>query len=194
MTIELDHFQEKINLALPAITLVIGGASSGKSSFAEAMVHDSGLAKTYLATAQAFDDEMKAKIEAHREARAGFGWRTVETPLELAKELAQLDSDEVALVDCASLWLSNIMFATRDWEGEAEELCEVLELMPNPAVIVTNEVGHGIVPENKLAREFRDAHGQLNQILAAQADLVVLVIAGLPMVLKGNLPEGFGPW
>lgn len=181
-------------MALPPITLVIGGASSGKSAFAEALVHDSGLAKVYLATAQAFDDEMKAKIEAHRNSRSGFGWRTVEAPLEMAKELASLDSDEVALVDCASLWLSNIMLATRDWESEADDLCEVLAYMPNPTVIVTNEVGHGIVPENKLAREFRDAHGQLNQILAAQADLVVLVMAGLPMVLKGKLPDGFGPW
>ena len=181
-------------MRLPSLSLVIGGTASGKSAFAEGLVHQSGLAKVYLATAEALDAEMQIKIDSHREARAGQGWRTVEAPRDPAPPLAQLEAEEVALFDCATLWLTNVMLDGRDWEDEADQLIEVMTLTVAPVVVVTNEVGQSIVPDTKLGRQFQRAQGVLNQRLAAEADLVVLVTAGLPTVLKNTLPQGGTPW
>lgn len=173
------------------LTLVLGGARSGKSRHAEGLVtalaaaRPGGAAPVYLATAQALDTEMAARIAAHRAAREGAGWRTREVPLALAAELAALDPAAPVLIDCLTLWLSNHLLAGSDLEAETGTLAAALAACPAPVVAVSNEVGLGIVPDNALARRFRDAAGAMNQRLAAQARQVVLVTAGLPLVLKG---------
>ncbi|MEQ8365197.1 MAG: bifunctional adenosylcobinamide kinase/adenosylcobinamide-phosphate guanylyltransferase [Roseicyclus sp.] len=172
-------------MQLPLLTLVIGGAASGKSAFAEKMVRQSGLAKTYVATAEAFDDEMREKIARHRADRSGQGWRTVEAPRHLTRALTTLDTDEVALVDCITLWLTNLMLDETPWQDALDILCDVLEHTATPIVLVSNDVSGGVIPENALARAFQVAQGRTNQRLASQADLVVHVTAGLPRVLKG---------
>ncbi len=169
---------------LAPVTLVLGGARSGKSRYAEGLVERQPGARVYLATAEAGDDEMAARIAAHR-ARRGAGWRTVEAPLELAGALAQASTpDGAVLVDCLTLWLSNLMAAGRDVDEEATRLLAALAGLDGPAVLVANEVGLGIVPDNPLARAFRDHAGRLNQRIAEAAGRVVLVAAGLPVVLK----------
>lgn len=172
---------------LPDLTLIIGGAASGKSDFAEGLVVASGRPKIYLATAQAHDAEMSAKISRHQTSR-GDGWRTVEAPLDLTAALASATANYVVLLDCATLWLTNQMMADVDLQTAQTTLLNALTDCAAPVVVVSNEVGAGIVPENALARKFREAQGRLNQRLAAQSDLAVTVIAGLPMVLKGSLP------
>lgn len=176
------------NRMLPNLSMVIGGAASGKSAFAEQLVESSGLAKIYLATAQAHDNEMTAKIIRHQNSRDN-GWHTVEATLDLSPALGNVTADDIVLLDCATLWLTNHLLAETDLSLTEEVLIAALATCKAPVVVVTNEVGAGIVPENALARRFRDAQGRLNQRLAAQAGLVVTVIAGLPMVLKGTLPE-----
>ncbi|WP_232295768.1 bifunctional adenosylcobinamide kinase/adenosylcobinamide-phosphate guanylyltransferase [Pseudorhodobacter aquimaris] len=171
---------------LPPLTLVTGGAKSGKSRFAEGLVTGSGLRQVYLATAQVWDDEMRAKVDAHKTDR-GTGWHTVEAPRDVVAALHGATAGDVILLDCATMWLSNIMLAEADIESETAALLAALAACPAPVVIVTNELGWSIVPDNALARRFRDAQGRLNQALAAQAGLVVAVISGLPMVLKGAL-------
>ncbi len=173
---------------LPKLTLIIGAAASGKSAFAETLVTCTMRARTYIATAQAFDDEMRAKIARHRDMR-GTGWQTIEAPLDIPAALQQVPADHVVLIDCATLWLSNHMLAESDLEATETDLLNAFENCPAPVVVVSNEVGAGVVPDNTLSRKFREAQGRLNQTLAAQAGLVVTVIAGLPMVLKGTLPE-----
>lgn len=175
--------------SLPALSLVIGGARSGKSRVAEALVTLSGRPRTYIATAQAFDDEMVTRIEQHQTDR-GTDWNTIEAPMLLAPALAAVPETGVVLLDCATLWLTNHLLAETDLAQETATLLAALAACPAPVVIVTNEVGGGIVPENRLARRFRDEQGRLNQRLAAQAGLVVGVMAGLPFALKGQLPEG----
>lgn len=172
---------------LADLTLIIGGAASGKSDFAEGLVMACGKPRIYLATAQAHDGEMAAKISRHQKTRRGQ-WRTIEAPLDLSPALASANANDVVLLDCATLWLTNQMMAETDLEAAQDALLKALATCKAPVVVVTNEVGAGIVPENKLARRFREAQGRLNQRLAAQADLAVMVIAGLPMVLKGTLP------
>jgi adenosylcobinamide kinase / adenosylcobinamide-phosphate guanylyltransferase len=173
---------------LPRLTLVLGGARSGKSRQAEALARATGLRRIYIATAQAFDDEMRERIAVHRADRAADGWTTVETPLDLAGAVTRESAiDTVILVDCLTLWLSNVMLAEQD-VGQAErELLAALGATPGPVVIVSNEVGLGIVPETPLGRRFRDAQGRLNQRVAALADHVIFVAAGLPLMLK---PQG----
>lgn len=175
-------------MRLPPLTLVIGGASSGKSVFAERLVVRTGLAKVYVATAQAFDAEMEQKIAEHRARRLGQGWRTIEAPLDLELALAQVERGEIVLVDCVSFWLTNQMLDEGDVDvsEECDVLCDALDAMSHPVVLVTNDVSGGVVPDNALARAFRSAQGRLNQRLAAQAGLVVQVTAGLPQVLKGS--------
>jgi len=171
----------------PKLTLVTGGARSGKSRLAERLLRAAGLPLTYIATAEAWDDEMRARIAAHRQDR-GAGWTTIEAPRDVA---AALDgAGGAVLIDCATLWLSNTMLAEADLETGVTQLLAALIRQPGPVVVVSNEVGWGIVPDNALARAFRDEQGRLNQRLAAKADLVVGVMAGLPLVLKGKLPEG----
>jgi adenosylcobinamide kinase/adenosylcobinamide-phosphate guanylyltransferase len=173
-------------LSLPPLTLVIGGAASGKSALAEGLVTRTGLARTYIATAQAWDDEMRARIAAHRDRREG--WTTVEAPRDVAGALAGVAAGSVVLVDCATLWLTNVMLGDGDLAAEEAALLAALRACAVPVVVVTNEVGLSVVPDNALARAFRDAQGRLNQRLAAEAGLAVAVWAGLPLVLKGTSP------
>lgn len=174
---------------LPPLTLVVGGARSGKSRFAEAMVKASGASRaTYVATAQAWDDEMAARIAMHRERRSSF-WRTIEEPMRLAELMPRVPPGDPALVDCLTLWLTNQMLADPPHEIEMEmnALIEGVQLASAPVVLVSNEVGQGIVPDSMLGRAFRDHAGRLNQLLSEAADRVILVAAGVPLILK-NLP------
>lgn len=143
--------------------------------------------RRYIATAEAWDDEMRDRIARHQQDRGG-DWITVEAPLDLPAALAVAGSDEIVLIDCATLWLTNHLLADHDLSLETTALITALATCAAPVVMVSNEVGWGIVPDNALARQFRDAQGRLNQRLAAEAELVVTVIAGLPLVLKGGLP------
>lgn len=172
---------------LPNLTLVLGGAASGKSAFAEELVAGTGRGRIYLATAQARDDEMQAKVARHRERR-GPGWRSIEAPLDVGRALAAIGGDQAVLLDCATMWLSNHIGAGSDLAEAEAGLMAGLALCAAPVVVVSNEVGLSVVPENALARQFREAQGRLNQTLAAKAGLVVQVVAGLPQVLKGELP------
>jgi len=162
------------------ITLVLGGARSGKSAFAESLFASCDAA-TYIATAEALDDEMTDRIQQHQ-SRRGDAWTTVEAPLDLAGAMTDIGSP--VLVDCLTIWLSNLMHHEKDIEAEIDSLLAALSAMKQPIVFVSNEVGGGIVPENKLARNFRDLAGIMNQKFAAAADQVFLVIAGLPQQLK----------
>ena len=179
--------------AVTAQTLVIGGARSGKSRHAEALARGTGLERVYLATATAWDDEMRERIATHRAMRAGDGWRTVEEPLALVEALRrEAAPGRVLLVDCLTLWLTNVSLdAAPDRARDATEaacagLAAALPGLAGPAVFVSNEVGWGIVPDNRLARDFRDAQGRLNQRMAEACGRVTLVVAGLPLVLKGE--------
>jgi adenosylcobinamide kinase/adenosylcobinamide-phosphate guanylyltransferase len=168
---------------LPAATLVLGGARSGKSLFAEGLIASHPGAHVYLATAEAGDAEMAERIRRHRERR-GAGWTTIEEPLNLPRALVAADGNAAVLVDCLTLWLGNLMAAGRDIEREAQALVEVLPRLAGPVVFVSNEVGLGIVPDNALARAFRDHAGLLHQSVAAAADRVYVMAAGLPLLLK----------
>ncbi len=169
---------------LPRVSLVLGGARSGKSRYAEGLVEGAAAAGTYCATAEAGDAEMAARIAAHRSRRGPF-WRTVEEKLALAPAIAgEAASERPLLIDCLTVWLSNLLLAGQSAEDEAAALCAALRLAAGPVVLVANEVGMGLVPETPLGRRFRDAAGRLNQQVAALADHVVFVAAGLPLVLK----------
>ena len=166
-------------------TLVLGGARSGKSRYAEELAAQSGLKQIYIATAQAWDDEMKQRIAAHIERR-GESWTTIEEPFDLADTLEHsCKPGTFVLVDCITLWLTNVMLAEKDLEAETAKLISVVSNLEGQAALVSNEVGYGIVPENALARRFRDEAGSLNQRLAEVCDRAVLVAAGLPLTLKG---------
>ena len=168
-----------------SVTLVLGGARSGKSAHAERLVEGSGLLPLYLATGRAWDDEMRARIDGHV-ARRGTRWRTVEEPLDLVAALRrEAETGTAALVDCLTLWVTNLMMEGRDVDAEGDALAVVLPDLPGDVVLVSNEVGMGIVPENRMAREFRDHAGRLHGRVAAAADEVILVAAGLPLKLKG---------
>ncbi len=177
-------------MALQKLSLVIGGAASGKTGFAESLVIHAGRARTYLATAEADDAFMRQRIDAHRASR-GKSWTTVEEPLEIARALAAVDPEHIVLLDCATLWLANHLRAGGRAAGAAEALLGALAAAEARVLVVTNEIGQGPTPEDPEARAFRDASGALNQALAAEASLVVSVTAGLPQVLKGALPQGF---
>jgi adenosylcobinamide kinase/adenosylcobinamide-phosphate guanylyltransferase len=166
-----------------AIILITGGARSGKSMRAEARAREFAGQPVYIATAEALDAEMRERIARHR-ARRGNEWLERETPLDLVRAINETDGGGARLVDCLTLWLTNLMLAERNWEEEAAALAEMLGRQKSPVVLVTNEVGLGIVPDNVLARRFRDAAGILNQMIARAADEVEFVVAGLPMRVK----------
>jgi len=167
------------------LTLVLGGARSGKSRYGESLIMREPPPWTYVATAEPLDSEMAQRIAAHR-ARRGGDWQTVEAPHDLPAVLSGLPRKAVVLVDCLTLWLSNLLLGGSDIEAESARLDQVLTQMEGRVVLIANEVGFGIVPENALARRFRDLQGALNQRIAARADQVVLVVAGLPLFVKGS--------
>jgi adenosylcobinamide kinase / adenosylcobinamide-phosphate guanylyltransferase len=183
----VDGREKKVtNSDTQRATLVFGGARSGKSRFAEQLADRSGLQKTYVATGAAHDSEMADRIQAHQQQR-GPSWLTIEEPLDLNSVLIQeCSSDRVVLVDCLTLWLSNMMFAEKDIVKETRKVCETVSNLQGPCIFVSNEVGMGIVPENRLSRSFRDAQGRLNQDIAQASGQVVFVAAGLPLRLKPN--------
>ena len=173
---------------LQRLTFVLGGAASGKSDYAEALAIATGLPRTYVATAQAFDAEMTAKIARHKDQR-GAGWTTIEAPLALPETLGRISPDGVVLLDCVTLWLSNLLLQDDAAPDEpVARFLSALERMAGPVIVVSNEVGQGIVPDNALARRFRALQGRVNREIAARADTVVAVMAGLPLALKGPLP------
>jgi adenosylcobinamide kinase / adenosylcobinamide-phosphate guanylyltransferase len=164
--------------------LVLGGARSGKSRYAESLAKGQ---KIYVATAEASDAEMAERIAAHRQQR-GEGWETYEVPLDLPGLLQEIDGKgRFILIDCLTIWMSNLMLAKLDLRAEVEFLCDELKKAKARIVLVSNEVGLGIVPANVMARAFRDEHGVLNQRIAEVADEVVFVVSGLPIVLKKQL-------
>jgi adenosylcobinamide kinase/adenosylcobinamide-phosphate guanylyltransferase len=167
------------------LTFVLGGARSGKSRYAERLIAALPPPWTYVATAEVGDAEMAERIAVHR-ARRGAAWQTLEAPRDLAAALKSCHSMPV-LVDCLTLWLSNLMLAEADIEAEIARLEQTLDTVTAPIVLVANEVGYGIVPDYPLGRRFRDWQGVLNQRVAARADRVVLVVAGLPLAVKGVL-------
>ncbi|MDU0341006.1 bifunctional adenosylcobinamide kinase/adenosylcobinamide-phosphate guanylyltransferase [Bosea rubneri] len=170
-------------MPLPPLTLVLGGARSGKSRHAEALIEALPAPWVYIATAQAYDDEMRARIAEHR-ARRSQDWRTVDAPMALPEALRAVPSGQPVLVDCLTLWLTNLILAERDIAIATGELMAACREAQGPIVLVSNEVGLGIVPENALARRFRDEAGRLHQRLASQAERVVFMVAGLPMQVK----------
>ena len=164
------------------LTLVLGGARSGKSRHAQSLVERIASPWVYVATAQTLDEEMRVRIAEHR-ARRGANWETIEAPLDLAKALADAGASPV-LVDCLTLWLTNLMLHDRDIPDAVARMEAALHARAAPTVLVANEVGLGIVPENALARRFRDEAGRLNQHLAARADRVLFMVAGMAMRVK----------
>ncbi|GHA50250.1 adenosylcobinamide kinase/adenosylcobinamide phosphate guanyltransferase [Amylibacter ulvae] len=173
----------------PKLCLIIGGAASGKSRFGELLARHAGLSKIYIATAQAFDDEMRAKIAQHRNDR-GLDWTTIESPLELAQHVANAPADSIVFVDCITLWLSNNLLAENPVGELAADLMNAISTTKAPVILISNEVGQSVVPEHALARQFQNAQGRLNQDIATRADLVVHVIAGIPTAIKGQMPTG----
>ncbi|GAA0793347.1 bifunctional adenosylcobinamide kinase/adenosylcobinamide-phosphate guanylyltransferase [Marinobacterium sediminicola] len=171
------------------IRLILGGARSGKSRQAEQLALASGRDVFYIATAQAHDDEMRQRIERHREERP-VHWQTVEEPLELAATiLAQQAPDRCLLIDCLTLWVTNQLLDGADLQAEREALCAALGNARGEVILVSNETGMGVVPMGELSRRFSDEAGWLNQSVAALADQVVLMVAGIPMVIKGPALE-----
>lgn len=167
------------------VTFVLGGARSGKSVFAESLAIQTGLERHYLATCEAYDDEMRARVARHRMDR-GEGWQTHEIPLLLTERLKSLDGGRnVVLVDCLTLWVTNLMMAEADIEAEFSALIDHLADVAGHVILVSNEVGLGIVPDNAMARAFRDHAGRLHQAVARVADEVIFIAAGLPLKMKG---------
>ncbi len=167
-------------------TLILGGARSGKSRHAESLADGWHGRKVYVATAEERDAEMRERIAHHRERRASGGWSTVEAPIELEGALRAEDGPStLILVDCVTLWITNLLLGERDISAAVESLCVALHAPQSRVVLVSNEVGLGIVPDNALARRFRDVAGLANQRIAASVEEVVLMAAGLPLKLKG---------
>lgn len=172
------------------VVLVTGGARSGKSSFAETLAKTSGVSKAYLATAPVLDEEMAARVAKHRELRSGDGWTTVEEPFDLAGAINRCSgSYDVVLIDCLTLWINNLLYRDEQTdEAAVKRLCDELknacDRFDGTVVMVINEVGLGIVPDNPLSRRFRDLSGRCSQSIAAWADRVFLICCGLPLQLK----------
>jgi adenosylcobinamide kinase/adenosylcobinamide-phosphate guanylyltransferase len=174
--------------AIPAaagVTLILGGARSGKSTLGEKIIAASGLDLVYIATSQIHDDEMRARID-HHQSRRGTEWATVEEPYDLERAITrEARPGRAVLVDCLTLWVTNLMMAEADIAARSGSLRATIETLESPVVLISNEVGLGIVPDNKMARDFRDHAGRLHQDIAAAADTVYFVAAGLPLKMKG---------
>lgn len=165
-------------------TLILGGARSGKSAYAEKLALSTKLDALYIATAQPHDDEMRDRITIHQDRR-GPNWTTIEQPLALCEILdAHAKADTIILVDCLTLWLSNLVMADRNIDKETTTLTALLPTLSGPVIFVSSEVGLGLVPETPLGREFRDHQGRLNQEVAKVADTVSFIAAGYPLTLK----------
>ena len=165
------------------LTLVLGGARSGKSRFAQSLCETAGRV-VFVATARLDDDEMRARAAHHQQARPKH-WHTVEEPLEIARVVETCGADfDLVLIDCLTLWLSNLMLAGRDPGPAVTALADAIVALAGPAILVSNEVGMGIVPDHKLSREFRDWQGRANREIGAACDAVIFVAAGLPLQLK----------
>lgn len=173
---------------MPNLTLVLGGAASGKSALAERLAEGSRHQPVYIASAGRGDAEMRAKIRRHRERRGGR-WTTIEETVALAAVISQRRPHEVILVECLTMWVMNLMTAGAKIEIEAEKLMTAIDSCPCPAILVSGETGMGIVPENGLARRFNAELGAVNQMAASRADLALLAVAGLPVTLKGKPPS-----
>ena len=185
LPLSLKRDPSHVTVSSRTTVFVLGGARSGKSAFAEGLIRESGLFQHYIATGQAWDEEMKDRIAHHRATR-GDGWVTHEDPLELVDRIRSLDHpDNAILVDCLTLWLTNLMMAERDIARESALLADAIATLKAQLVLVSNEVGLGIVPENRMAREFRDHAGRLHQMIAARVAEVYFVAAGLPLRMKG---------
>ena len=165
--------------------LVTGGARSGKSSFAEKRTKQLGSSLMYIATSEIIDSEMEKRVTEHQ-ARRGSEWQTLHAPLKLTEALFETDGKGPCLVDCLTIWLNNLIFHNEDTVVATKELIKVLEQRSDPVVLVTNEVGSGIVPENALARRFRDEAGRMNQLISQVADEVYLSVSGIPLQIKPN--------
>ena len=170
-------------MTLSHVTLILGGARSGKSRKAEELAETLQPPWHYIATAEAYDDEMQARIKMHQ-ARRGANWMTHEAPIAIPEEIGSIPLDAPLLIDCLTLWLTNLILAGRNVETATEALKEALGARTGQVFVVSNETGLGIVPDNELARTFRDAQGHLNQDIAAVAGKVIFMVAGLPMTVK----------
>ena len=166
-----------------SMLFVLGGARSGKSAFALREAESRGLPLVMIATAEALDEEMASRIQRHREER-GLNWTTIEAPLDLESALSQVTPGSIVVIDCLTLWLSNLIHAGKDCIQATHQLINALKM--HEAILIANEVGLGIVPDNALSRLFRDEAGRMNQKVASAADTVVFVAAGLPLYLKGQ--------
>ncbi|MBE0482634.1 MAG: bifunctional adenosylcobinamide kinase/adenosylcobinamide-phosphate guanylyltransferase [Bacterioplanes sp.] len=171
------------------IELILGGARSGKSRYAEQQLLQAGTDVIYIATAQALDGEMQQRIQRHQQQRPAH-WRTIEQPIALADAIQQVstsDPNAAILVDCLTLWVTNCLLADGDcWSSQKDALLRLLPQLTQPLWLVSNEVGHGIVPLGELSRRFVDESGWLHQAIAAQADGVTLMVAGIPMFVKSH--------
>ncbi|HEY8126919.1 MAG TPA: bifunctional adenosylcobinamide kinase/adenosylcobinamide-phosphate guanylyltransferase [Methylocystis sp.] len=167
----------------PHLTLVLGGARSGKSAYAESLIVMHPSPWTYIATAEVLDVEMRARVDTHR-ARRGDDWRTVEAAQALAEAIAGAPADRPLLIDCLTLWLSNRLLGGADLSFDRAALIDALSSRAAPTVAVSSEVGLSIVPDNALARSFRDAAGELHQAISRISGRVVLVVAGNPLIVK----------
>lgn len=178
---KLSPISETIS-AMPT-TLLLGGARSGKSRRAQRLAEEASSRRVFIATAEPLDEEMAIRI-AHHQADRAEGWRTLETPLDLVSALGRADENESIVVDCLTLWLSNLMHYDRNVDVEIEKLCATLAATSRTVFLVSNEIGLGLVPDTKLGRSFRDAQGRLNQGVASACGVVEFVAAGLPLRLK----------
>ena len=173
---------------MPNLTLVLGGAASGKSALAEKLAEGSRRRPVYIATAQPGDEEMREKIRLHRKRR-GVNWTTVEETAAVADVIGQRRQDEVILLECLTMWVMNLTVAGARTDIEAEKLMTAIADCPCPAILVSGETGMGIVPDSQLSRRFSAALGSVNQIAAARAELVLFAVAGLTLTLKGKAPS-----
>ena len=172
---------------LPNLLLILGGAASGKSKFAEELILSSSLEPFYIATAAVWDDEMRQKISLHQ-ARRGTEWALAEAQDDVSQALTSTTKTSAVLLDCATMWLTNQLMAGHDLDRSPQEFLRQIADAKGPLIVVSNEVGQGIVPDNAMSRQFREAQGRLNIAIAHKADAVVQIVAGLPNVLKGVLP------